>query len=130
MLSIPASVTGVRCRQTPPRNDLIWPSVRVISYAAGLITCGRLGDLPTYRRMFTLGMIGFTIASILCGLAQSPGQLVAARLLQGLTAAALVPQVLTVIPPPSPKTPGPGRWPGSGSPPDSAASAARSWAAC
>ncbi|MEL7978359.1 MFS transporter [Isoptericola sp. F-RaC21] len=67
------------------------------TYAAGLITGGRLGDLFTYRRMFLLGMAGFTAASVLCGLAQSPGQLVAARLLQGLTAAAMVPQVLALI---------------------------------
>ncbi|MCW2943071.1 MAG: transporter [Actinomycetia bacterium] len=67
------------------------------SYASGLVTGGRLGDLFGYRRLFLIGMTGFTIASVLCGLAQSPGQLVAARLLQGFTAAAMVPQVLALI---------------------------------
>lgn len=67
------------------------------SYASGLVTGGRLGDRFGYRRMFMLGMAGFTIASLLCGLAQSPGQLIAARLLQGFTAAAMVPQVLALI---------------------------------
>jgi MFS family permease len=61
------------------------------------VTGGRLGDLFGYRRLFLLGMAAFTVASLLCGLAQSPAQLVAARLLQGLTGAAMVPQVLALI---------------------------------
>ena len=67
------------------------------TYAAGLVVGGRLGDLFSYRRMFLFGMAAFTVASVLCGLAQTPGQLVAARVLQGLTAAAMVPQVLALI---------------------------------
>jgi EmrB/QacA subfamily drug resistance transporter len=67
------------------------------TYASGMVTGGRLGDLFGYRRLFLGGMAAFTLASLLCGLAQSPGQLVAARLLQGLTGAAMVPQVLALI---------------------------------
>jgi MFS family permease len=67
------------------------------AYAAGLITGGRLGDRFGYRRMFSAGMAGFTLASLLCALAQTPGQLVAARIVQGLTAALMVPQVLSLI---------------------------------
>jgi EmrB/QacA subfamily drug resistance transporter len=67
------------------------------TYAAFLVTGGRLGDWFGYRKLFLLGMTAFTIASLLCGLAQSPGELVAARLLQGLTAAAMVPQVIALI---------------------------------
>lgn len=66
-------------------------------YAAGLITGGRLGDIYGHRRMFAAGMTAFGIASLLCAVAQSPMELVAARLLQGLTAAAMVPQVLALI---------------------------------
>ena len=66
-------------------------------YAAGLITGGRLGDLYGYRRLFLAGMVAFAAASLLCGLAQRPNQLVVARLAQGLTAAAMVPQVLALI---------------------------------
>ena len=66
-------------------------------YASGMVTGGRLGDLFGYRRMFMIGVVSFAAASLLCGLAQSPGELVVARLLQGLTGAAMVPQVLALI---------------------------------
>ncbi len=66
-------------------------------YASGMVTGGRLGDLFGYRRMFMIGVISFAAASLLCGLAQSPGELVAARLVQGLTGAVMVPQVLALI---------------------------------
>ena len=67
------------------------------AYASCLITCGRLGDQFSYRRLFLSGMAAFTAASTLCGLAQSPGELVTARVLQGLTAAVMVPQVIALI---------------------------------
>ena len=66
-------------------------------YASGMVTGGRLGDLVGYRRMFMIGVASFAVASLLCGLAQSPVELVGARLLQGLTGAAMVPQVLALI---------------------------------
>ena len=66
-------------------------------YASGMVTGGRLGDLFGYRRMFMIGVVTFALASLLCGLAQSPGELVVARLVQGLTGAAMVPQVLALI---------------------------------
>jgi EmrB/QacA subfamily drug resistance transporter len=67
------------------------------AYASGLITGGRLGDLYGHRRLFLTGMLAFTAASLLCGLADSPALLVTARILQGATAAAMVPQVLALI---------------------------------
>ncbi|MBO2451841.1 MFS transporter [Actinomadura barringtoniae] len=67
------------------------------AYAAGMITGGRLGDLFGHRRIFVVGMAAFTTASLLCGMAPTPGTLVAARLLQGLTGALMVPQVLAVV---------------------------------
>ena len=66
-------------------------------YASGMVTGGRLGDLLGYRRMFMIGVASFAVASLLCGLAQTPTELVTARLLQGLTGAAMVPQVLALI---------------------------------
>ena len=44
-----------------------------------------------------IGVASFAVASLLCGLAQSPAELIGARLLQGLTGAAMVPQVLALI---------------------------------
>ncbi|MEW9553118.1 MFS transporter [Nonomuraea sp. NPDC050783] len=67
------------------------------TYAAGMITGGRLGDRYGYRRVFVWGVAAFTVASVLCGIAASPGQLVAACLLQGLAGAVMVPQVLATI---------------------------------
>jgi EmrB/QacA subfamily drug resistance transporter len=67
------------------------------TYATGLVTGGRLGDRFSYRRLFLVGMLAFALASLLCGLAQTGPELVAARLLQGFTAAAMVPQVIALI---------------------------------
>jgi EmrB/QacA subfamily drug resistance transporter len=67
------------------------------TYAAGLVTGGRLGDLLGHRRMFLVGLAAFTTASVLCGLAGTATELVLARVLQGLAAAAMVPQVLALI---------------------------------
>jgi EmrB/QacA subfamily drug resistance transporter len=68
-----------------------------LSFAVLLITGGRLGDLYGRRRMYTIGMAGFTIASALCGFAPSPTALVASRVLQGAFAAVMVPQALSFI---------------------------------
>ncbi|WP_031089733.1 MFS transporter, partial [Streptomyces sp. NRRL WC-3549] len=65
--------------------------------AAGLITGGRLGDIHGRKRLFLLGIGGFTIASALCGFAVNPEMLVASRILQGATAALMVPQVLSIV---------------------------------
>ncbi|MCC8981973.1 MFS transporter [Bradyrhizobium sp. 10BB] len=72
-------------------------SAYAATYAVFLITGGRLGDLLGRRRMFLTGVAGFTIASVLCGIAWSPAILVAGRILQGLTATAMAPQVLASI---------------------------------
>ncbi len=68
-----------------------------LAFAVTLITGGRLGDIFGRRRLFMLGMAGFTLASALCGLAQSPGMLIGSRVLQGLMGALMFPQVLAVI---------------------------------
>ncbi|MEU1627632.1 MFS transporter [Streptomyces sp. NPDC020096] len=68
-----------------------------LAFAIGLITGGRLGDIYGRKRMFLIGIGGFTLASALCGLASGPDMLVAARVVQGATAAMMVPQVLSII---------------------------------
>jgi MFS family permease len=68
-----------------------------VSYAMLLITGARLGDLIGRRRMFLLGVAGFSLASLACGLAPDVGVLIAARFVQGAGAAAMMPQIMTVI---------------------------------
>ena len=58
-------------------------SVYAAAYAVTLILGGRLGDLYGRKRAFVGGMLGFGVASALCGLAPSPGMLIVGRLLQG-----------------------------------------------
>jgi MFS family permease len=66
-------------------------------YAVTLITGGRLGDLFGRGRVFFLGLLGFTAASVLCGFAWSPWALIAGRALQGITAAVMAPQALASV---------------------------------
>lgn len=72
-------------------------SAYAATYAVFLITGGRLGDWLGRKQMFMAGVAGFTLASVLCGLAWSPGILIAGRILQGLTATVMAPQVLASI---------------------------------
>jgi MFS family permease len=68
-----------------------------LAFAVALITGGRLGDIAGRRRMFMIGMGGFTVASASCGLAVNPTMLVVSRMVQGSFAAMMYPQVLSVI---------------------------------
>jgi MFS family permease len=68
-----------------------------IAFATLVITGGRLGDLHGRRAIFLMGLLGFTAASIWCGLAGSGAELIAARLVQGAAAALMSPQVLATI---------------------------------
>ena len=62
-----------------------------------LVVGGSLGDLFGRRRVFVAGLAGFAGGSVLCAVAQSSGQLIAARAVQGVAAAALVPGSLALI---------------------------------
>jgi MFS family permease len=68
-----------------------------IAYAVLLVTGARLGDILGHRRMFLGGVALFTLASLGCGLAPSTGVLIALRLVQGVGAATMIPQVLSLI---------------------------------
>jgi MFS family permease len=68
-----------------------------VSYAMLLITGARLGDDHGHRRLFLLGLAGFTTASLACGLAASGAFLIVARVIQGGACAMMTPQVATVI---------------------------------
>ncbi|EKS71320.1 major facilitator transporter [Burkholderia sp. SJ98] len=67
------------------------------AYAVFLITGGRLGDLFGRRSIFLIGVTGFGLTSVICGLASSPAILILGRVLQGLSAAAMAPQGLASI---------------------------------
>ncbi|MFD4532819.1 MFS transporter [Kitasatospora sp. NPDC058397] len=68
-----------------------------LALAAGLVTAGRLGDRYGRRRVFGLGLALFTLASAGCGLAPTAAALVGARVVQGLAAALMGPQVLAIL---------------------------------
>ncbi|MEU4238785.1 MFS transporter [Actinoplanes sp. NPDC026619] len=68
-----------------------------LAMAIGLLTGGRLGDIFGRRRMFLIGAVGFTLASLACGLALTPTQLIVGRAVQGLFGAVMLPQGLGMI---------------------------------
>jgi EmrB/QacA subfamily drug resistance transporter len=68
-----------------------------LALGAGLITGGRIGDLFGRRRAFMIGLAGFVLASAACALVPTAGFLVGVRILQGLAAGLLVPQVFGII---------------------------------
>jgi MFS family permease len=68
-----------------------------IVYAVLLITGGRLGDIFGRKAVFMIGLAGFALASMICGLAGSPSSLIAGRLLQALATAAMAPQALASV---------------------------------
>jgi MFS family permease len=68
-----------------------------VAYALMLVVGGRLGDAIGRRHLFLIGVSGFTVSSLLCGIAPSIGALVALRVIQGVSAAMSQPQVLATI---------------------------------
>src|SRR5439155_6555523 len=79
-------------------DEILWVvNAYVLVYAVLLIVAGRLGDLVGPRRLFLGGMLLFVAASAGCGLATSPGWLIAGRVGQGIGGALLAPQTLTII---------------------------------
>jgi EmrB/QacA subfamily drug resistance transporter len=68
-----------------------------VAYAVLLVTGGRLGDIYGRKRIFMLGLAGFTLASAICGFSQSIGMIIWWRAMQGVGAAIMVPQVLAIM---------------------------------
>ena len=68
-----------------------------ITFGGFLLLGGRAADLLGRRRVFLVGVVVFTVASFLCGLAWSEGVLIAARAVQGLGAAIITPAALSII---------------------------------
>jgi EmrB/QacA subfamily drug resistance transporter len=79
-------------------DDVLWViNAYALVLAVLVITAGRLGDLIGPRTLFLAGVTVFTLASAACGLSPSPGWLIGFRAVQGLGAAMLMPQTLTII---------------------------------
>ncbi|WP_232458173.1 MFS transporter [Burkholderia ubonensis] len=69
----------------------------ILAYAVFLITGARLGDDYGYRRLFVTGLAIFTVSSLACGIAPGTWLLIVGRIAQGVGAAMLVPQVMSLI---------------------------------
>jgi EmrB/QacA subfamily drug resistance transporter len=72
-------------------------SAYMLAFAATLIIAGSLGDVFGRKRVFLAGIFTFGAASLAAGIAQTPGELIAARVVQGAAEAALMPQVLATF---------------------------------
>jgi len=68
-----------------------------LAFAILLVTGGRMGDVFGYKKLFMSGVAGFTLASLLSGVAPNTGVLIAARIIQGACAALMVPQVMSLM---------------------------------
>src|SRR5580700_6938521 len=78
--------------------DLSWVvNAYVLTFGGFLLLGGRVADLLGRRRMFMLGLVVFSLASLAGGIAQSAGWLVAARAVQGLGAAMVAPAALSIL---------------------------------
>ncbi|ACU58806.1 MFS transporter [Chitinophaga pinensis] len=93
-VALPAIRTDLHASQA---DSQLVVSVYAAAYAVTLILGGRLGDIYGRKRVLISGMLGFGLASAICGLAPSPAVLIAGRLLQGVTAAIMGPQSLASI---------------------------------
>ncbi|MFI1480526.1 MFS transporter [Streptomyces sp. NPDC020747] len=80
----------------------------LIPFGGLLLLVGRLGDLVGRKRMFVAGLVVFTVASVLCGVATSQGTLIAARALQGvggaMTSAVVLGMLIALFPEPREQT--------------------------
>ncbi len=93
-IAIPNMISGLHASL----DEILWV---INGYALALpvllITTGRLGDLHGTRNIFIIGVTLFTAASVACGLAANPGELIGFRVVQGVGAATMMPQTLVMI---------------------------------
>ncbi len=96
IINVALPAIGTDLHATPGELQLVVGSYGIAN-ATLLVVGGRLGDGFGRKRLFLMGLIGFTVTSLLCAIAPTIGVLLAARVLQGATAAAMTPQVLASI---------------------------------
>ncbi|MFF9573318.1 DHA2 family efflux MFS transporter permease subunit [Streptomyces sp. NPDC014685] len=93
-IAIPDMINGLGASL----DQTLWVvSAYALALSVLLITASRLGDMRGPRNLFAAGLVVFTLASIACGFAPNAAALIAARGVQGLGAALLVPQTMTLI---------------------------------
>jgi MFS family permease len=78
--------------------ELEWTvTAYALTFASLLLTGGKLGDLLGRRLIFVIGLTVFTLSSLFCGLSSSAPELIAARAVQGVGAALMMPSTLSII---------------------------------
>ncbi|UGX93305.1 MFS transporter [Bradyrhizobium barranii subsp. barranii] len=96
IVNVAIPTIAVDLHATPAQIESVI-AIYLIAYATLVVTGGRLGDIHGTKNVFLAGVLGFTVTSLWCGLAQSGAELIIARLAQGATAALMVPQVLATL---------------------------------
>ena len=96
VVNVAIPTVAVDLHATPAQIESVI-AIYLIAYATLVVTGGRLGDIHGTKIVFLAGVLGFTVTSLWCGLAQSGVELIVARLAQGATAALMVPQVLATL---------------------------------
>src|SRR5829696_6968333 len=96
--ALPVALPAIQSGLDATAVDAQWVVAAYTLFLAALVLVGgSLGDRLGRRRMFSVGVVLFALASAWCGLSQSPEQLIVARALQGVGAALLVPNSLAII---------------------------------
>lgn len=96
VVNVAIPTIAVDLHATPTQIESVI-AIYLIAYATLVVTGGRLGDIHGTKNVFLAGVLGFSLTSLWCGLAQSGVELIVARLAQGATAALMVPQVLATL---------------------------------
>src|SRR5213592_4079687 len=79
-------------------SELEWVvTAYALTFAVLLLTGGKLGDLYGRRLIFTIGLVVFTASSLACGLSSTATELIAARAVQGVGSALMMPATLSII---------------------------------
>jgi EmrB/QacA subfamily drug resistance transporter len=79
-------------------NSVVWvTSAYLLAYAVPVLITGRLGDRFGSKNLYIAGLVVFTLASLWCGLTESVGMLIVARIVQGLGASMITPQTMAII---------------------------------